>query len=86
MTTQQDARERAWREGEGYYIDAHAAFNAAWLKRGRYDEQRIAALVAALKKARAFLLAHEASLSYGVVDVVSDATRALAGRTEEVVS
>ena len=48
-----EAREEAWRTWLGESMPGESGFRFAWDARGRYDEQRIAELEAALDEERA---------------------------------
>lgn len=53
MPDPNEAREEAWRAWAGVdstHAVAHTTWQAAWDARGRYDEQRIAVLEAALRR------------------------------------
>lgn len=50
MPSLEEAREQAWRTWLDESMPGESGFRFAWDARGRYDEQRIAALEAALRR------------------------------------
>ena len=89
MINLEEAREQAWERAKVLYSrDTYpdAVYRAGWDARGQYDEQRIAALVAAALRAQLFFAARQGKL--GIYDRIghdlTEALRALAGQTGEL--
>lgn len=91
MPSLEEAREQAWRDEierspSQTTIETswrRAGFNAAWSTRGQFDEQRIAALGAALAFIADWCEQYGVSGEAQVTMIRERAERALAGQTED---